>query len=186
MSQVDKYTRTAVVLHWLIALLVGLNILLAITVDYFPDSFARPIIDFHKSVGITVLGLVCLRILWRLTHRPPPLPADYKPWEAMLANSAHYALYALIIAMPLTGWISDSGWKGAPTHPMMLFWIIPWFRFGFITSMDAANQKYIHDLFGNFHTLLSYGLYGVLGLHTLGALKHQFIDRQPAIQRMWK
>ncbi|MDE8349694.1 MAG: cytochrome b [Acidocella sp.] len=186
MSAVEKYTRTAVVLHWLIALLVGLNILLAITTDYFPDTYVRPMLDLHKSIGITMLGLVALRILWRLTHRPPPLPADYKPWEVLLANTAHYALYVLIIAMPLTGWTSDSGWKGAPSHPMMLFWIIPWFRFGFITSMDAAHQKYIHDLFGNIHTLLSYCLYGVLGLHVLGALKHQFIDRHPAIQRMWK
>jgi cytochrome b561 len=88
--------------------------------------------------------------------------------------------------MPITGWIHDSAWKAAASHPMFLFWVIPWFRLGFITSLDPATKEQMHSLFGNIHTLLSYALYGVVGLHVLGALKHQLWDKQPELRRMWR
>jgi cytochrome b561 len=67
-----------------------------------------------------------------------------------------------------------------------LFWIIPWFRISYIANLDPATKEYVHSLFGDMHTYLSYALYAVLAAHILGALKHQFIDRQPELQRMWK
>jgi len=186
MTPAERYTRTAVVLHWLIALLIACNVVLAIGSGYVPDAWVRPMIDLHKSFGITALGLVLVRLAWRLTHRPPPLPADYAPWEAKAAHAAHIALYVLIFAMPVTGWIHDSAWNAAASHPMFLFCVIPWFRLGFITSLDPATKEQMHSLFGEVHTLLSYALYGVVGLHVLGALKHQFWDKQPELQRMWR
>lgn len=186
MSPADKYTRTAVILHWLIAVFIGINILLAITNGYFSDATARRMIDLHKSLGITVILLFAARLAWRLTHTPPPLPATYKPWETKAAHAAHIALYTLIIAMPITGWIHDSAWSAAASHPLYLFWVIPFFRLGFITSLDAATKHQIHSLFGDIHTYLSYALYAVLAAHILGALKHQFIDKEPELQRIWK
>jgi len=186
MTPAQKYTRTAVWLHWLIALLIGANIVLAIGSGYVPDADVRPMIDLHKSIGITVLVLFFLRLSWRLTHKPPAFPADYKPWEAKAAHAAHIALYALIIAMPVTGWIHDSAWKAAASHPMKLFWFIPWFRLGFITGLNPATKETVHHLFGDIHTYLSYALYTVLALHVAGALKHQFLDKQPELQRMWR
>jgi cytochrome b561 len=178
-----KYTRVAIILHWAIAVLIGCNIALAIGSGHVPDSYVRPMIDLHKSFGITVLGLALARIAWRLTHRPPALlPAT--PLEHFAAHSVHGAFYVLIFAMPITGWIHDSAWSGAASHPMLLYWVIPWFRLGFITALDPAAKDHVHTLFGNIHTWISYALYGVLGLHVLGALKHQFIDRQPELQRM--
>ncbi|MDE8344573.1 MAG: cytochrome b/b6 domain-containing protein [Acidocella sp.] len=185
MAAVDKYTKTAVTLHWLIALFITANVILAIGAGYVPDADVRPMIDLHKSLGITVLGLFIARVLWRLTHKPPPLPAAYRPLEALAAHAAHLALYALILALPVTGWIHDSAWSAAASHPMKLFWIIPWFRLSFITGLDPASKAYVHTLFGHIHTYLSYALYGVLGAHVLGALKHQFFDKHPEIQRMW-
>jgi len=185
LSPAAKYTRIAVALHWVIALMIACNIALAIGSGYVPDAWVRPMIDLHKSIGITVLGLVLARIAWRVTHRPPPLPADYRRWEVGAAHAAHMALYVLILAMPITGWIHDSAWSAAASHPMMLFWVIPWFRLGFITALDPATKQHVHHLFGEIHTLTSYALYGVMGLHVLGALKHQFWDRQPEVQRMW-
>jgi cytochrome b561 len=182
----DKYTGVAVVLHWSIAVLIGCNIILAIGSGYVPDADIRPMIDLHKSIGITVLGLVLARIAWRLTHRPPPLPPDYRRWEVGLAHAVHVMLYVLILAMPITGWIHDSAWAAAASHPMFLFWVIPWFRLGFITALDPAAKQHIHSLFGHIHTYISYALYGVISLHVLGALKHQFFDRQPELQRMWR
>jgi cytochrome b561 len=183
---VQKYTGVAVVLHWLIALLIGFNIILGLGSNYVPDAWVRPMIDLHKSFGITVLGLLVIRVAWRLTHKPPPLPADYRTWEVAASKAAHLALYVLIFAMPATGWVHDSAWKAASAHPLLLYWVIPWFRLGFITSLDPATKDYVHSLFGTLHTYLSYALYGVLGLHVLGALKHQFYDRQPELQRMWR
>jgi cytochrome b561 len=185
MPKADKYTKIAVLLHWLIALLIGCNIILGLGANYVPDIDVRPMIDLHKSIGITVLGLAFIRFFWRFTHRPPPLPADYKPWEHRAANAAHIALYVLIFAMPLTGWIHDSAWSAAASHPMMLYWVVPWFRLGVITSLDPATKEYVHTLFGTIHVYLGYALYVVLGLHILGALKHQFVDKQPELQRMW-
>lgn len=182
----ERYTLPAVALHWAIALLIGANIALGLGANYVPDAFVRPMIDLHKSIGITVLGLVVLRVLWRLTHRPPPLPATYAGWEHAAANAAHSALYALIFAIPLTGWIHDSAWSAAASHPLKLYWVIPWFRLGFITGLGPAARDWAHGFFGNLHVWLGYALYGVLAAHILGALKHQFWDRQPELQRMWR
>ncbi len=86
--------------------------------------------------------------------------------------------------MPLTGWIHDSAWKGAAAHPLNLFGIIPWFRLGPIASQDPQTKEYIHSLFSQIHTSLAYVLYAMVLVHVAGALKHQFLDREPELQRM--
>ncbi len=186
MTPAETYTKTAVTLHWLIALLIGFNIILGLGANYVPDAYVRPMVDLHKSFGITVIFLFVARLAWRLTHTPPPLPPNYKPWEAKAAHAAHIALYGLIIAIPVTGWIHDSAWNGAATHPLKLFWIIPWFRLPFITAQDPATKETIHATFSAIHTYLGYALYAVLAAHIAGALKHQLIDKEPELQRMWK
>jgi len=183
-SMPTKYNRTAIVLHWLIAFLIAVNVALALSVDAFPDSMARPIIDTHKSVGITVLGLALLRLLWRASYRPPPLPESYPRWERFGAHAAHAGLYVLIVALPLSGWMHDSAWNAAATHPMRLFNLVPWPRIGLIAGLDPAKKEVLHGLFGQLHTALGYALYGLFFLHLAGALKHQLIDREPEIQRM--
>ena len=185
MTPADKYTKIAVLLHWLIAVLIIFNIILGLGANYVPDADVRPMIDLHKSFGITVLILFFLRLAWRLTHKPPAFPADYKPWETKAAHAAHIALYTLIIAIPFTGWIHDSAWSAAAGHPMKLYWFIPWFRLGFVTSLDPSTKDTVHSLFGSIHTYLGYALYAVLFAHIVGALKHQFLDKQPDLQRMW-
>ena len=74
----SRYTRTAMTLHWLIALLMIGNVVLGLSADSWPDDWVRPVVDTHKSIGITVLGLALMRILWRVTHKPPPLPRDFR------------------------------------------------------------------------------------------------------------
>ncbi len=186
MTPADRYTKTAVLLHWLIAFLILGNIALGWGSHFLPDADIRPDIDLHKSIGITVLGLAFVRFFWRFTHTPPPLPAEYPRWERYLAHTAHVALYVLIFAMPITGWIHDSAWNQAATHPMQLFWVIPWFRLGFITGLNPATKEMIHGLFGQIHLYLGWTLYAVLGLHILGALKHQLVEKHPELQRMWR
>ena len=180
----SQYTRTAMILHWVIALLIICNVMLGLSADWLPDDWVRPVIDTHKSIGITVLGLALLRILWRVSHRPPPLPREFPSWEKAAAHIAHFLLYFLMIALPLSGWMHDSAWKAAATHPMHLFNIVPFPRIGLIMNLDPAVKEPLHDKFGALHTWLGYALYALLAMHIGGALKHQWIDRHSVIKRM--
>jgi len=224
-----RYTKTAMLLHWLIAALMAVNIALILAVDLFPDDWVRPAVDTHKSIGITVLGLVILRLLWRFTHRPPamplsygrlesfaahaahgtlyalmillplsgwmhdsawkdaaahPMPLSYGRLERFAAHAAHGTLYALMILLPLSGWMHDSAWKDAAAHPMHLFALVPWPRIGWIMNIEPATKEMLHDKFGALHIWAGYILYGLFALHVAGALKHQFIDKEPELQRM--
>ncbi len=172
-------------LHWLLAVLIFGNLLLGLTADWFPDGMVRPVIDTHKSIGLTALGLVLLRILWRATHPPPALPATLPRAERIAAHGAHYLLYALILLLPITGWMHDSAFKDAAAHPLRIFWVIPWFRIGPIADMPPADKEAFHSLLFAIHADLAWVLLGLLALHVAGALKHQWLDRQPELQRMW-
>jgi cytochrome b561 len=180
----QRYSGLAIALHWIIAALIIANLVIAWSLDSLPKSAFRPFLDLHKSFGITVLGLAVLRLLWRAIHKPPPLPATYRPWETKSAHLTHWALYALIFLVPFSGWVHDSAWKGAPGHPFYLYWVIPFFRFGFIQNMDPAAKEALHSNAFIVHESLAYLIVGLLVLHVLGALKHQFIDKTPELQRM--
>jgi len=180
----QRYSGPAIVLHWIIAALIVANIAIAWSVDSLPKSAERPLIDLHKSFGLTVLGLAILRILWRFARTPPPLPEGYKPWEKKASHITHWILYALIFLMPLSGWAHDSAWKGAPEHPLNLYWVIPFFRIGWIQNIDPATKETLHNLFGQLHTSLAYVIVAMVVVHIAGAFKHQFIDKEPELQRM--
>jgi cytochrome b561 len=181
----QRYTRVAVVLHWLIAVMIVTNVVLAWTWGYLPDADVRPTIDVHKSIGVTVLGLALLRLLWRLSHPAPPFPKLYRPWEVTMSHVVHGLLYLVMLGLPLSGWIMDSAWDKAAANPMHYFGLFEWPRIAPIVRMDPATKKHLHSLFGTGHTLSAYALYALLFLHVAGALKHQFIDRERELQRMW-
>ncbi len=183
-APVNKYTRTAMALHWLIAVLITINLVLIWFVNYWPEERVRLVIDTHKSIGITVLGLAIVRLLWRYTHKPPALPSTYKVWEHRASHWAHVALYGVMLLLPISGWLHDSAWKDAATHPMQLFGLVPWPRIGWIMSIEPATKEMLHDAFGLLHTVASYLLYVLWVAHVGGALKHQFIDKDPELQRM--
>lgn len=179
-----KYTRVAMLLHWLIALLIITGVGLGLAIDRVPDEQVRLVIDTHKSIGITVLGLALMRLLWRLTHPAPPLPEQYPLWEKLSAHLVHALLYLLMFALPLSGWMHDSAWKDADTHPMKLFGLVPWPRIGWIMQVEPVAKEALHDTFGAVHRWFGYLLYAAFALHVAGALKHQLIDGEPELQRM--
>ena len=179
-----RYTRLAMAFHWLVALGITCNFLIIWTVDSLPKSAERPMVNLHKSIGITVLGLAIMRLLWRYANPPPALPAAYRPWERWLSHAVHYSLYALIFLMPISGWIHDSAWKLAAQNPLRLFWVVPWFRLGFITDQPPASKEYIHTVSIQVHAALGWALLALFALHILGVLKHQVLDREPELQRM--
>lgn len=181
----NRYTTPAIWLHWLVAIGIIINIALAWTWDSLPDAQVRPAIDLHKSIGITVLGLAILRLLWRFTHQPPALPTTYQRWEITTSHITHWALYLLIFAMPITGWMHDSAFKDAAAHPILLFGIVPFPRISYIAALDPVTKEQMHKLFGEFHEIAAKFVYVLVGLHILGALKHQFLDKTRELQRMW-
>lgn len=181
---VARYNGIAMTLHWLVAALITVGVAAGLAAANADDANVRRLVDFHKSIGLTVLGLVILRILWRLSHAPPPLPRAYPTFEKVGARAAHLALYAVMLLLPLTGYIHDSAWRGAATHPIVLFGLVPFPRIGVIETLGLATRDAVHDLFSAIHTYLGYILYALVALHIGGALKHQLFDREREIQRM--
>ncbi|QYE35336.1 cytochrome b/b6 domain-containing protein [Polymorphobacter sp. PAMC 29334] len=184
MTLPDKYTKPAVVFHWLIGALIIVNVVMIWVITYFPDSWDRPIINLHKSIGLTVLGLAAMRILWRVTHAPPPPPPGQHKWEITASHLAHFALYVLIVGLPLTGYMHDSAFKGAAEHPLTVFGLFEVPRIGWIASLGQPDKEHVHDIFYGWHASFALALYVMFSLHVLGALKHQWFDKQRELQRM--
>jgi len=159
--------------HWLIVLLIINQWLIAERADELKGLAKLEALAWHKSFGMTVLMLAVLRLVWRLMNPTPELATETKPWERMLAKISHALLYALIFAMPLTGWMMSS----AKNYP------VSWFKlFQFPDLVVPAEQTFhqMHDA----HHLLFNVLVGVALLHVAGALKHHFIDRNDVLKRM--
>jgi cytochrome b561 len=171
-----KYSKIAILFHWLIALLIGANILLANLGEDLPRAARAAYMSPHKAIGISILILTIGRILWRLTHRPPALPDKVSGWQAKAGQCAHILFYVLMIAMPLTGWLMiGANGKAAPVDFFGLFTI----------DMAVGKNAMLADIGHEGHEILAAPLVILIGLHILGALKHQFIDKMPFIQRMW-
>jgi cytochrome b561 len=168
-----RYTATAMALHWLLALaLVGI-FAVGLYMTSLPFSPARlKLYNWHKWAGVTILTLSALRLLWRLTHRPPadlPMPA----WQARVAHLTHNLLYVLFFAVPLAGWAYSSA-AGFP---------IVWF--GVLQLPDfVPKDKALADTFKLIHQFAAYGLGLLVAAHVAGALKHIVIDRDGLLARM--
>jgi cytochrome b561 len=180
----DRYTRTAIILHWVIAALVIANVILAWTFKTVPDDIAQPFTNAHKTIGITVLGVALMRLLWRIGHRPPPLSPAIPRWQVTAARTGHAALYFMILAMPLSGWIYDSAWEWASSFPIDVFGLFDMPRIAWVVDLPPETKKALDTIAGRVHVALSYVLYALLAAHLIGAAKHQWFDRVPTLQRM--
>lgn len=174
----DRYTKVAVTLHWLIALLIIGQLAGGIYMHNLPaTTWKFELYQWHKSFGIMVLLLSLARLGWRLTHRAPALPDGMKGWEKVAARITHVAFYALIIAVPLAGWLMVSA---SPYDlPTVLFKLIPWPHVPGIPQ-DAA----LEGLFKEVHEIMAFAIIGLLVLHVGAALKHHFINRDAVLTRM--
>lgn len=99
-------------------------------------------------------------------------------------HAAHLLPYVSILVLPASGWLYDSAFKDAATHPLRLFWVIPWFRVGAIASLDPVTKETLHSQICTLQAWPAYALCGLVARHILGALKHRFIDREAKLQRM--
>jgi cytochrome b561 len=178
----SRYSIVAIALHWLIALLILANIVLAWTFQNMPKGLtAFQLIQLHKSLGITVLLLSVVRLGWRLAN-PPPAAPPMPRWQHLASQVAHWAFYAIMIGMPLSGWVMVSASKlGLPT---LLYGVIPWPHIPFIHDLPPTAKKAWDDGADNVHSALAWVAYVLIPLHVAAALKHQFYDRDDLLARM--
>ena len=168
-----RYSRGAIALHWIIALLILGNFVGAWLSEDLPRPEKMEMMGYHKAFGLLILGLTVLRLVWRLMHRPPPLIETLKAWEAALAKVTHGLLYFLMLAIPLSGWVMSSA-KGFQT-----VW------FGVLPLPDLVGKdKALGALLAEVHETLSWVLVAAVVAHAAAALKHHFIDRDDVLARM--
>jgi cytochrome b561 len=168
-----RYTKLAIWLHWLIGLAVIANIGLAMLTEGLPRETHRAAMDVHKALGITILALTVIRILWRLAHKPPPLPAATPAWQRPLSKIVHFLFYVLLILLPLSGWV----WMSAADRP------IDFFGLATIPTIVAPNEGRA-DVMHDRHEVLGLAMLALAAIHIVAALKHQFVDRTGLIGRM--
>ncbi len=170
-----RYTAPAMTLHWLIAALIMCGFSLGWVMTDIPGfpPIKRQYYTWHKWIGVTIFALAVLRVLWRVTHPAPPLPSTVAPWQRRAAYFTHTLLYLLILAIPLSGYLMSS----ASGKPVVYLNLVP------LPPLIEAN-KALAQLFNTVHVTLNYLLLGLVTLHVLAVLKHQFIDRDGLLSRM--
>lgn len=181
-SNSSRYTAVAIILHWLIATGVFLLIAIGLTMAHGAITAATKfqLFQLHKSVGITVLGLIVARIVWRLRHRPPALPDTMPPIERKAAASTHFVFYLLLLGLPLSGWALVSV---SPINiPTFLFGLVRWPHIGFLASLH--NKAAIAAVLDNVHAYGAWALLTLIVLHVAAALRHHFLIGDDVLGRM--
>ncbi len=171
----ERYTTTAIALHWLIAVAVVAQIAFGWWMLQVPKDPVGPRVNafnLHKSIGLTLLLLVAIRIAWRATHRPPTLP-PMPAWQANAARLNHWILYACLVVQPLSGYVG-SAVSGYPVR-----------YFGLLLPGWAPKNIPLKELLSVVHFVSSWILVAAITLHIAAALKHQFVDRDQLLRRMW-
>ena len=190
-----RYTKTAKILHWLIAIAIfgmfALGWYMSELPKEGPKQMAYDLFDWgiytwnlseevsprtfyfnlHKSIGITILALILVRIFWRFTHTAPAMLASYKAWETKLASGVHRLLYVLMVALPLSGLMMAVASKYG----------VKWFGLEFIGGLDNTPLR---EVFKGVHEIVGVVILFIIIVHILGALKHKFIDKDGTLDRM--
>jgi cytochrome b561 len=172
-TAIARYGSVAIALHWLIASFVLANLMLGVSMIQLPLS-PRKLQWFlvHKWIGITVFLLTSVRLLWRL-WRPPPTSVAMPAWQMRASKISHAALYALLFAVPLSGWIYSSA-TGVQVNYLGLF---------ALPDLVAKDRGLAHVL-GITHLTLNSALFTLVCVHTAAALHHHFVERDAVLHRM--
>jgi cytochrome b561 len=189
-----KYAPVAMTFHWVIAALILTNFGVAWVMDGHLLFWDIPglsgetkleVIQWHKSIGITVLVLSVLRLGWRLINPPPAFSAHLAAWERALAHAVHWLFYLFMLAMPLAGWAMVSASRRFKVFGLHVWGVIDWPRFPGFDGMDPDQLKAAGKLLDHVHMdwIAWMGL-ALIGLHVAGALKHQLVDKDNELARM--
>ena len=174
---VHRYPLISQLLHWVIAGLIIVQFVLANLAESAEDSGATlrqlALLANHKSVGMTILLLAVLRLLWRIGHPPPPLPAAMPLWQLRASQASHWALYGLLFLLPISGWLMSSASA----------YSVSWFNLFQFPDLLASDPE-LKEVFAEIHETLVLVLVCVAVLHIAAALKHHFMDRDSVLVRI--
>jgi cytochrome b561 len=174
-STPQTYTKVAMLLHWVMAVLILLNL----SVGFFMESFANPspqrnnVIFYHASIGILILTLALIRLGWRLTHRPPPLPESISRTQRAAAHGLHWTLYVLLLVQPISGYVH----RMAGAHPVSFFGL---FNLPVLIGKNEALRLLTDTIHDGGAIILAVLVAG----HIAAALKHRYIEGDAVMQRM--
>ena len=168
----QHFNLTARVLHWSMAL--AIFAMLFVGIGMVASMSLRPtLVSLHRPLGIAILLLVIVRLINRLRHRPPPLPADLPAVQVFAAKASHWLLYTLMFAMPLLGWsmVSASGF------PVTMF-------SGFALPPIAPHNATVYAVLRSAHTWLALLLFATVLMHLAAALFHAWVRRDRVFSSM--
>ena len=177
MNRVLRYAAPARGLHWLTSLLVlGIVIPAGVWIKYFEpadEAFKLRLYNVHESVGVIVFVLVLLRLVYRWRNPPPPLPADTPTFVRLAAHAVHIALYALLLLMPIGGFLATNAWG----FPLSVFGVLP-------LPSPVGKDEALAKVFSFLHWSGAIAIGALILGHIVGALYHQFVRRDGLIRRM--
>lgn len=174
LSSNSAYNGVAIALHWLIALAVFVVVPLGAYMHDLPLSPTKlQLYSYHKSLGACILVLMLIRLLWRLSHQPPALPASMSAKEQKLAHAMAHGMYFLLFTSPLTGWLMSSFFGKS----VVVFGMLP------LPDLVAPNES-LGELFATLHMISNFTLATLVSLHILASLKHHFINKDGVMARM--
>jgi len=168
------YTLTARILHWVTAVLV--LIMMPIGIAMANADFGRAqdtLYHLHRSIGAVLLPIVLIRLLYRLRHPAPPLPANIPVMQQLAAHVTHWMLYALLIVQPILGWIATSAYRA----PILVFWLFE------LPPIWPVDQPFSERMFV-VHRLLGIAIVLLLCAHIGAALLHHFVRKDRVLMRM--
>lgn len=166
-----RYNSVARGFHAVLAVLIIGNLAGGLLNDYLPKDWN--VIPLHKSMGLLILLLSVGRIVWRFTWKTPPYRPALKSGELMLAKVVHVTFYALILLMPLTGWIFSSAGKYGAAF------------FGIPVSLPITKANPIAGLSAEVHEIFGYAMAALVVLHIAAALRHHYMLKDGVLRRMW-
>ena len=173
MDKPPRYTLAAIAIHWLTAILVVALFALGWYMVDLPKGPARArMFALHKSLGLTVLWLLGLRLVWRRGHPPPALPASMARWQRRLAHGVQHLLYVLLAMQPLSGYLSSS-FSGHDTA-----------YFGLPLPSWGHHDARLNAFFTEVHAACAIALLAAVAVHLAGALSHARVGGENVLRRM--
>ena len=173
-SVITGYSPLSKWFHWIIAMVVIAMLSFSFFLDDMPNQYQPSAYMIHKSLGLTVLFLVFLRLIWIQYTGKPPLPTTVPAWQKFAARMVQYTLYFFLIAMPLSGWLMSVFADKIPIY----FGLFP------VPFPGAHPDKILSKLMDQSHKTIAWILIVLIVLHVLGAVKHHYIDKDNVLRRM--
>ncbi|MEM7072601.1 MAG: cytochrome b/b6 domain-containing protein [Pseudomonadota bacterium] len=172
----DIYRLPARFMHWLVVVLMIFTVALGFIADDLEFSPLKiTLFNWHKWLGLTIWMVTVMRLLWRWISPPPALPATYARWIHTMSSLAHWGLYALMLLVPIIGWLASSAF-GVP---------VVWYGWLTIPDLIGPSQP-MADFFAETHEIFAKTLLVLIGLHLAAALFHHWILRDGLLGRMWR